>query len=42
MTLATGQRAFHFKNAHPTDPNLTPFADWLPANKNFCRVPHLA
>ncbi|GAB4455824.1 MAG: hypothetical protein Fur0044_49970 [Anaerolineae bacterium] len=24
------KRAFHFKNTHPGDPSLTPFAKWWP------------
>lgn len=35
MTLSTGQRRFHFKHTHPTDPILKPFAEWLPANQKF-------
>jgi hypothetical protein len=35
---AHGQRSFHFRNTQPPDPALTPFADWLPANKKICCV----
>ncbi len=31
------QRAFHFKNTHPGDSNLTPFAEWRPENRAFYR-----
>lgn len=35
MTRPTGKRASHFKNTHPADPTLTPFANWLPENRAF-------
>ncbi len=35
MTLSTGHRKFHFKQTHPTDPDLKPFAEWSPATQKF-------
>lgn len=31
------KRPFHFKNTCPSDPNLTPFAEWRPENRVFYR-----
>jgi integrase/recombinase XerD len=40
MTLSTGRRKAHFKNAQPTDPAIKSFDEWLPENRrihaDFC------
>jgi hypothetical protein len=35
MTTSTGQRRHHFKNTTPTDPAITPFAEWPAYNRSF-------
>jgi site-specific recombinase XerD len=38
MSKKTRQRAFHFKNIIPPDPEAVPFADWPVPNRNFYKA----
>jgi integrase len=35
MTPSTGKYRKHFKSTRPTDPQITPFGEWLPENRHF-------